>query len=61
MLHNFVWCDNQPIGVDGKVYCLAHSSGEVVCVCPYADNADRLRSKYPCTDYKPDYKKEVGL
>lgn len=57
MFDNLIWCDNQSIGTDGKMLCLAEGR---VSTYPYADNADRLRSEYPCSDYQPDSKKELG-
>ena len=54
------WCENQSADVDGVVRCLAHLSEGRVLTCPYPRNEDRLRSKYPCSDYQPDSKKELG-
>ena len=56
-----IWCDNQTVDMNGKVRCLAHFVEGRVLFCPYSDNADRLRSKHSCSDYRPDSRKEVGL
>lgn len=40
---------------------MAHAAENKVFVCPYSDNPDRLRAMYPCSDYEPDSKKELGL
>lgn len=56
-----IWCDNQTLDTEGKVRCLAHLHEGSVLFCLYSDNADRLRAKYPCSDYQPDRRKEVGL
>lgn len=60
MFDNLIWCNNQSINTDGKMLCLAHLAEGRVPICPYADNADRLRSEYPCSDYQLDSKKELG-
>lgn len=61
ILDRLVWCDNQLVDVDGRIICLAHLVEGRVPFCPYSDRADRLRSPYPCSDYEPDHKKELGL
>jgi len=61
MFDNLIWCDNQSIDTDEKVICLVHLTEGGVLTCPYADNADRLKSGYPCSDYEPSSKKGAGV
>lgn len=61
ILNKLIWCGNQSVDTDGRMLCLAHLAEGRVPFCPYSDQADRLRSQYPCSDYKPDHKKELGL
>lgn len=61
ILDKLIWCGNQSVDVDGRMRCLAHIHEGRVPFCPYSDQADRLRSQHPCSDYEPDYKKELGL
>lgn len=60
MFDNLIWCDNQSVDTGGKLICLADLAEGRVFTCPYSNNEDRLRSEYPCSDYKPDSKKELG-
>lgn len=60
-LDSLIWCDYQSVDTDGRVRCLAHLAENRVPLCPYLNNVDRLRSKYQCSDYRPDRKKALGL
>ena len=48
-----IWCYYQE-GLDGeeKLICTAHLAEGRVFNCPYKSNEDRLKSTYPCVDYK---------
>lgn len=48
-----LWCINQWIDENGKVACLAHLAEARVFDCRYDSPEDRLKSNYPCSDYKP--------
>lgn len=61
IIDSLIWCDYQSVDTDGQVRCLAHLAENRVLFCPYLNNADRLRSKYLCSDYQPDRKKELRL
>lgn len=50
-----LWCKNQLqqiIGGEMCTICMAHLAEGRVLDCPYDDNSKRMKSKYPCVDYK---------
>ena len=61
ILDSLIWCGNQSVDTDDRMICLAHLAEGRVPFCPYADQADRLRSPYPCSDYEPSSKRMLGL
>lgn len=46
------WCKNQYLDNDGSVLCLAHLAEARVLRCPYKSSTERLKSEYPCSDYR---------
>lgn len=51
-----LFCENQSI--EGKnTYCLRE--WDRTLYCPYKDNQDRLKDKYPCQEYKQCKMKET--
>lgn len=47
-----LFCQEQVACVDSSVYCLAHLAEARVLDCPYESREDRLKSDYPCQDYR---------
>lgn len=48
-----IWCHYQdPLDGEEKLICTAHLAEGRVFNCPYKSNEDRLKSTYPCVDYK---------
>ena len=48
-----LWCDYQMLLSDGMtVVCAAHLAEGRVLDCPYSSNEERLKSLYPCCEYK---------
>lgn len=49
-----LWCEQQMLDEKGIIMCTAHLAEGRVFDCPYNDNEERLKSKYPCVDYKEE-------
>lgn len=48
-----LWCDYQMLLSDGiTVVCAAHPAEGRAIDCPYPSNEERLKSRYPCCEYK---------
>lgn len=49
------WCKKQvrcKEDIDNNSWtCTAHMNDNRVFKCPYSSNEERLRAKYPCSDY----------
>ena len=54
-----LWCNFQIEDKNGDILCTAHLAECRVFDCPYKDNGERLKSKYPCSDYKEVIHSEV--
>lgn len=46
------WCEHQDVDESGKVVCLAHLAEGRVFRCQYKTPEDRLRKRFPCSDYR---------
>lgn len=48
-----LWCDYQMLLSDGMtIVCAAQLAEGLVLDCPYSSNEERLKSLYPCCEYK---------
>lgn len=45
-----LWCEQQMLDEKGVIMCTAHLAEGRVFDCPYNDNEERLKAKYPCSD-----------
>lgn len=47
-----LWCNNQIVDSENRVTCIAYLSEGRSFTCPYVNNEERLKAKYPCQDYE---------